>query len=296
MTTRCRGEAGQALVQVALSMMVLLALLALIIDVGWLYADRRQAQNAADAAALAGAQALCDKGSSAARSAASSFTAKNLDSNLDPEVDITVNSSAGTVAVDVYLQRETLLGRLLDEAAEESEPSAHAVAECTSNSGSGIYPIATRERAGGFTIGQTYEIREGQSAGNFGWLRWSGQNSSSGTLCSNLSTPRGGEPLYSGDWIYGATGNMNSSCVRNELDDRIDSREPVIVLVFDGYSGTGSNLQYHVAGYAEFVLTDYDLTGNDKAIYGRFNRWVTVPTGTDIDQASGAGTTLRLIE
>ena len=49
-------ENGQALVQVALMLVVLLGFLALAVDVSQVYLKRRQLQNAADAGALEGAR------------------------------------------------------------------------------------------------------------------------------------------------------------------------------------------------------------------------------------------------
>jgi Flp pilus assembly protein TadG len=58
-TTRIdRDERGAALVFVAISMVALLIVAALVIDGGFGYTNRRQMQNAADSAALAGASAL----------------------------------------------------------------------------------------------------------------------------------------------------------------------------------------------------------------------------------------------
>ncbi|NLT74847.1 MAG: pilus assembly protein TadG, partial [Chloroflexi bacterium] len=53
-------EGGQTLVIVALAMAVLMLMAGLAVDVGMAYNERRDMQNAADAAALAGAQRLCD--------------------------------------------------------------------------------------------------------------------------------------------------------------------------------------------------------------------------------------------
>lgn len=51
-----KREPGQVIVLVALGLVALLGFTALAVDMGMAYADRRQAQNAADAAALAGAR------------------------------------------------------------------------------------------------------------------------------------------------------------------------------------------------------------------------------------------------
>ena len=53
-----RKQSGQAVVLVAVAVMVLTAILALALDGGGIYLDRRQVQNAADSAALAGAELL----------------------------------------------------------------------------------------------------------------------------------------------------------------------------------------------------------------------------------------------
>lgn len=54
----CPPECGATIVILALSLVALLALAGLAVDGGALYADRRQVQNAADAAAMAGAHAF----------------------------------------------------------------------------------------------------------------------------------------------------------------------------------------------------------------------------------------------
>src|SRR4030066_57736 len=54
-----RNEQGQNMVLLAAIMIVVVMLAALVIDGGFAYAKRREAQNAADAGALAGAEALC---------------------------------------------------------------------------------------------------------------------------------------------------------------------------------------------------------------------------------------------
>jgi hypothetical protein len=54
-------ENGQSIIVIAVAVVVLLALVALVVDVGNAYAQRRRAQNAVDAAALAGARRLANR-------------------------------------------------------------------------------------------------------------------------------------------------------------------------------------------------------------------------------------------
>ena len=56
--SRTHAEPGQVLIIFALATFVLVGFIALSVDAGFLMAERRQTQNAADAAALAAAQSL----------------------------------------------------------------------------------------------------------------------------------------------------------------------------------------------------------------------------------------------
>ena len=61
-----RDERGQILLMTTLSLMALIGLLALVVDIGWAYFQRKSAQKAADSASLAGAyQALFNVGGGA---------------------------------------------------------------------------------------------------------------------------------------------------------------------------------------------------------------------------------------
>ena len=74
-------ERGQTLVLTALLLVALVAILALVIDGGNYYLQRRVAQNAADSGALAGARALAmGEDEAAARAAASGYAGANGDS------------------------------------------------------------------------------------------------------------------------------------------------------------------------------------------------------------------------
>lgn len=77
MKTQFKDESGQSAVIVALVMVGLLAMLGLIFDASNAYAQRRQMQNAADAAALAGARVLAVRTNNSATTEQSILTAVN---------------------------------------------------------------------------------------------------------------------------------------------------------------------------------------------------------------------------
>src|SRR2546428_666293 len=71
-----RTKRGQSLVIIALSATALFGIIALGLDAGRLYFERRDVQNAADAAALAGAQELIPTGANAGQSPAMQQSAR----------------------------------------------------------------------------------------------------------------------------------------------------------------------------------------------------------------------------
>ena len=100
---KCNQEHGQVLVIGALLATALLGLVGLIVDAGLLYAERRQAQNAADEAALAAAVEIRYGGSDedAIAAALENAAANNYDNNgSDNTVTVNVPATQGDYADD----------------------------------------------------------------------------------------------------------------------------------------------------------------------------------------------------
>ena len=71
-----------------------------------------------------------------------------------------------------------------------------------------------------------------------------------------------------------------SSCVdpveptaRTELERMTGETRVYRIPVWDYAEGTGSNVTYHIVGFALFKLTAYDLGGIPKTISGVFHGW-----------------------
>ncbi len=116
--SRCAQEvsddAGQALVLVAVFLLGLVAVVGLATDGGLVFAQRRELQNLADAAALAGAMQI-DEGSYRAggnvaldRAAAQSATAKYLEG----AGDVTYRVSVQATGIEVQVSRRASTGFL----------------------------------------------------------------------------------------------------------------------------------------------------------------------------------------
>jgi type II secretory pathway pseudopilin PulG len=130
------SQRGQVLVLVAVALIGMLAILALVLDGGNTYAKRRQAQNAADAGALAGATTLC-RGTAAEAIAAANDYAVNRNGAASAVVSI-VDSE---VTVDTSIPFDTFFLSVFGR--PQITAQATATAGCFSpGSGLGILPIA----------------------------------------------------------------------------------------------------------------------------------------------------------
>jgi hypothetical protein len=135
------NERGQSLVIIAIAFLALVAMVALIIDGGSLYLNRRNAQTAADAAALAGAHELCvNKGSdSAIQDVVDQYAITENGATAVENVDIDRTNKA--VVVQTMLETSSFFAGVLGY--ENNTVRAEASAGCFPPSSSAhLLPIA----------------------------------------------------------------------------------------------------------------------------------------------------------
>ena len=293
---RRNRESGQTLVLMALSLVAILGIVALSIDGGMAYAQRRHMQTAADAAAIAGAESLLISGENAARKRAVEFANANganitVDDVIIDYGDTKSLSADTTLTVNTFKDAPTSLASVLG--ITSIGVAATATAAFTPLGGVGdLLPFAIAEQD--FVIGKTYDLYEKDTMfgpGNFGYVDFPqslgetqhGHNSVN-VLINEIEHPEDSGYWMVGDLVYGLTGSMASKKIQNAVEEWI-GKEATIIVARQTY-GQGDSLQYEISGFARFVVTGVYKKGNDRYISGYFTEWVTGGTGGGTDYGS----------
>ncbi len=263
-----RNTEGQSLVLLALLMPVFVLMLGVVIDLGNAMARQRQMQVAADAAALAGAYELAlgsDEAAALARVA--QVLAQN---GADPgnstmvvdgtEVQVVArqdaptffSGSVGLTAIPVGAEARAMVGELM--------------------SSGGLMPFVVEKDLWQLGTAVVLWGKRG-GPGNFGWIRWEGQNPSTPVLRYNIDHPEESDVVSIGDYVAGHPG-VSFGAVRSNLEAWIG--EDVTVILYDPGEvvGSGANLQYRVAGFARFRITGVYSLGRNSEIHGIFQEYI----------------------
>jgi len=133
-------EKGQSIILIALVFLALVAMLALVLDGGNIYVQRRAAQVAADAGALAGARHLCgdDPDFSRATSDAITYAEEENPPNMG-EISAAISFPDGNIQVDTTIVFDPFFAQVIGF--NDLNTSATAVAGCESPSTGRIMPL-----------------------------------------------------------------------------------------------------------------------------------------------------------
>jgi len=299
-----KEESGQAMVLFALAFIVLCGFTALAVDVGSFTHEKSELQNAADAAALAGAQVLPDGDAEAVAIQYASLNGETGDV-------VTPVVSADKLNITVSIKRDTprYLSKVISSD-DIQELNAKAVASITKNetpvemittsttdsgdpagSVSGVVPIGVEEPLTSFTYGELYTIKEGGGSaiytGNYGAVALGGTGES--TFETNLREGYKGV-LTVGDKILTEPGVMGGA--NDAILDRIasdpdatyetvedDSPRLVTVIIVDTMYVNGRK-EVTIVGFARFFLeSGADKVSGKYQTTGRFLEKI-VPNST----------------
>ncbi len=260
-------EGGATAVLVTLLSMVLIATAALGVDGANAYLQRWRAQNAADAAALAGARSVAlGESRSGVEATIQELTRANQASLLS----WAYTDDGRGVVVEVSRRFPTYFAGII------GYPEVTVVAEATARTG----PVVAADNLLPMTVncmqnlvfGEEHILwdREGEGPGVFGWLDWNGGSRSNNELVDNIENPANSGRWEIGEQIPAGPGVQNSSGVRNALRNWLN--RPVTIPLYSQVTGNGANARYEICGFAEFVITDFNFQGRNKWVQGRFQR------------------------
>jgi Flp pilus assembly protein TadG len=277
MNARAKNQRGQATVLSLVFMTVLLGLAALVLDIGSWYRADRDTQSTADAAALAGAQALPDS-TATASSLASQYASKN-GGGLQ---SVTFSSSLGpndTISVRIQKPAQGIFTKLFGVNSINVGSKASARTALIS-SAKYVAPIVVKNMhpellgtAGCPCFGSdnvtTIPLGRNGAPGAFDLLNLDGSRggTSPDTLASWMLKGYDGY-LDIGQYYSDPGAKWDSSQMHSALDQRIGTT--LLFPVYDNIIGTGSNAQYHVIGWVGFHLLSYEARGSSGSITGYF--------------------------
>lgn len=269
-------EKGGILPLVAISMVALLGMTALVVDVGGLYLARRQMVNAADAAALAGAQEFLQQPSiieAVARKYAVEFNGADAD-----KVTVEVCQDSNTVTVEAARKVEFSFARALGFS--DSSVSARAVALLYNPSvASGLVPFTIPDNA--YEEGKEVTLvrtdwDEEMGPGNFGLLAFAegDRDFDPGAKVIEDRIIHGfdGE-VYLGQEIYTEPG-QNVGQLRSGVNTRVEKEPRIIIPVFDNSETITGRDTVKVVGFAAFELYEYIHQGNVHEVAGKFEKFL----------------------
>jgi Flp pilus assembly protein TadG len=289
-----RSDRGQATVLTLVFLVVLLGMAALVLDLGSWYRSDRATQSAADAAALAGAQALpSDPGG--ASTLALQYSNKNgggltggdisISSGLGPNdtIKVNVSRSAGGVFTKLFGVRSVTVGAhasarasLMDQAIYVAPIGVHVLNPKLK--GNATCPCFGSGNPTTLPLGKT------GAPGAFDLLNIDSSHGGTGPSILAEWILHGYDGYLSlGDYFSDAGAKWNSSAVQDALGQRLNTT--LLFPVYDKLVGTGAGAKYHVVAWVGFHLTGFSARGSSGDITG----WFTEVVWSGIASTSGGG-------
>ena len=280
---RLANERGQAFVLTALTLAVLLGMTVLVLDVGAWFRTKRRLQATADAAALAGAQALPDTPGTATQWAVT-YGDKNGGGVAAADVVITsTNSANDTIAVRAKKSQVGIFSRVFGinlvniganaKALVGSPQQAMYVAPMVVYCDHPLIKDCTGKKTPQFNKATSLPYNPLGAPGAFGMLNLDGTQGTVGTS-KEAAWILTGNTKYLPLGIYQSDpgAKFSSQNIRGALDARIGT-----VLLFPVYrtlNGTGQNAKYDIIGWIGFYLTGYTVQGNSATLRGYFTTFI----------------------
>jgi secretion/DNA translocation related TadE-like protein len=281
MNARVRTERGQAAVLTLVFLVVLLGMAALVLDVGSWYRADRATQATADAAALAGAQALPDSTADA-----SSLASQYADKNGGGLNGVSFSNSYGTddtITVQVKKPATGIFSRLFGVDSINVGSKATARTALISEARY-VAPIAVNKNHPmligcnnhGPCLGPQYRttipVSTTGAPGAFALVNLLNQASgtSGASVLANWIENGYDGWLKIGNYFSDPGVKFNSNGIQDAMNLRMQDHPVMLFPVYDTLTGNGSNAEYHVIGWVPFHVLGVDKQGNNGNVTGYF--------------------------
>ncbi|HWR44655.1 Tad domain-containing protein [Sporomusa sp.] len=284
------NQKGTITVLTACAITALIGFTALVVDVGFLYVNRAELVNIADAAALAGVQDLPND-TAHAEASGREYGARNSHPGDVVEVAVPTNKVVTATAKRTV---NMTFAKILGLNAVDVRAEAAAVIRPTSGV-IGVVPFGVVWQE--FIYGQTYALKVGAGdgyAGNYDALALGGTGSRNYTDNIKLGYDA---KLSVGQWVSTETGNMSGGTsegvnYRIGLDPyatfntvEIGSPRIVIVPLIESITNDTGRHDVKIVGFAGFFLEGVAGSGKDNLVSGKFMQTVVAgeSSGTATD-------------
>jgi hypothetical protein len=288
-----RREDAQATVLTLVFLVVLLGMAALVLDIGSWYRADRAAQSTADAAALAGAQAL-PSDAATAKSLAQQYATKNggfgsggstVSSKIvsNDTITVSVKRSAPGFFSKLFGKKSVTVGATA-VARSEGVSSVkyvapvtvhykHSLLNCT---GPSTHPTCNPTFGTETTLNleDLHQKGGGNGSGAFGLINLNygdpTGNVGAGTLADWLIHGYS-DYLPLGTYYSAPSANFNNSQFQDAVTAVLGKE--VLFPVYRLLTGPGSNAKYDIIGWVGFVITSFDPSGSTGTITGHFTSY-----------------------
>lgn len=302
---RARSDRGQATVLTVVFLVVLLGMAALVLDIGSWYRADRATQSTADAAALAGAQALPGD-TATAKTLAQQYAQKNggvgsggvtFSSKIvaNDTIKVTVQRPAPTFFAKIFGKNTVTVGSTATARSEGVSSVKyvapivvhykHPLLNCTGPASKPTCdPDFGPSHPTTLNLEDLHKPGGGSGSGAFGLLNLNygspDGNIGAGTLAEWLLNGYDDE-LPLGTYYSAPSANFNNSQFLSSLDAVIGKE--VLFPVYRLLTGPGSNAKYDIIGWVGFVITSYNASGSSGTLTGYFTSF----TATGVQVTTG---------
>jgi hypothetical protein len=269
-------------------MVCLVGMSALVLDVGAWFRTKRQLQATADAAALAGAQALPDDPGTA-QNQALAYAGKNGGGVSAADVSISsTNNSNDTIFVQAKRSNPGIFSRVWPFSVVNVDIGARAKA-IVGNPTKVLYvaPMVvycdhqyikncnTKQAPKLPSQSTTLQYNPLGAPGAFGMLNLDGGSGTPGTSTEAAWINTGFDKWFQpGDYRSDPGAKFSSSLIQSALQAHVYPGTPLLFPVYSKLTGTGQNAKYTIIGWIGFQLTSFKVNGNNASLTGYFVSYI----------------------